>query len=116
MLLNEKEFYVVSSSGNGQCQSIPEQEWINGTDDHKCSEYARLLNQLGIEKGFCNNSQSCEFRVSAEGLLNRGTYKGYIYTDQSPVPPGTIVNDTTTKGVAMPRYIPVADNWYIYFR
>ncbi|MBN1580007.1 MAG: hypothetical protein JXA89_04840 [Anaerolineae bacterium] len=115
ILIDEKEFGFVSASGNGQCQSTPEQEWIEGTDDPKCAEYVRLLDQLGMAEGDCRYSQACVFRISAEGAFLRGTYKGYIYTKQSPVPPGTIVDDTQAKGVSMPRYKPVRDNWYIYY-
>ena len=52
----------------------------------------------------------CRYLTSAVGLLDSGTYKGYVYSESWPDP---VVGSLDGREDEAWAFVHLADNWYI---
>ena len=112
MLVIEKELLVIFPD-TGHCQ-IEGQKLIDGSENERCGKYIQLFKLLGLQWAY-SNPKPLYLSVSSSGLSVSGSYKGYVYTEELPVPPGTVVSSTDTDGLSLPLYRLIEEDWYIYF-
>ena len=96
-----------------------------GIDRQRIAEYRRLLQQAGIAEGISATPERdrIDLIASEQGLLDRGSIKGYLYSD-------SIRDDTIDAGATLPSTSDdlstrppsletwtrrIDGNWYLFF-
>ena len=87
----------------------PRPESQLGFSQERWNEYKTLFNAIGSNTGIHRYPDGSVYIImTVQGMVNRGSSKGYVYTTQTPSP---LLDSTDSHS----GYKRIADNWYIFF-
>lgn len=89
----------------------PENEW--GLSRERWNHYRKLFAQAEIPAGIRKSGGRTYFVAETCGLSISGWASGYVYSEEPPRPLVKEFGDLAREPEA---YIPVAENWYLFYR
>ena len=94
---------------NGQW---PRPESELGFSMERWNEYKTIFKNIGSSSGINHYSNAVYITMTAKGIVNRGSGKGYVYTLETPAPLVGSTDSFTEEGKV---YKKIVDNWYIFY-